>query len=130
MFAASKDVRTIDETLDHIVGLSNVILNATHGKVNSVVDMSKLSYKAKRELVLDKLYQARLKLSKSNSEDMETMDMIFKRGESKRRYDFWFTINGPISNALWHVGQIVAQRRMSGNPFNGKVSVLSGTVRP
>lgn len=38
-------------------------------------------------------------------------------------------LNGPIADALWHVGQVVSFRRSSGNPFNSKVSVFSGKVR-
>ncbi len=129
-FAASEETRSIGATLDHIAGLSNVILNATYGRPNTSTDLSELTYSQKREFILDNLYQARMKLSESTNADMESMDVIFKRGNSERRYDFWFAINGPISDAIWHVGQIVGYRRMAGNPFNSKVSVLSGTVRP
>ena len=42
---------------------------------------------------------------------------------------FWNIINGPISDALWHCGQVVMLRRASGNPFNSKVNVFSGKLR-
>ena len=44
-------------------------------------------------------------------------------------FPFWNIINGPISDALWHCGQVVLLRRSSGNPFNSKVSVFSGKLR-
>jgi hypothetical protein len=55
--------------------------------------------------------------------------MVFVRGENTTEYPFWNQINGPISDALWHVGQVITHRRTSGNPFNSKVSVLQGRVR-
>jgi len=59
--------------------------------------------------------------------DLEELDMIFQRGNSKNEFPFWNLINGPISDALWHVGQVVTFRRSSGNPFPAGVSVLTGT---
>jgi hypothetical protein len=38
-------------------------------------------------------------------------------------------INGPIADALWHAGQVVTLRRVSGNPINPKVSVFNGRLR-
>jgi hypothetical protein len=38
-------------------------------------------------------------------------------------------VGEPISDALWHCGQVVSLRRASGNPFSSKVSVFTGKVR-
>ncbi len=40
---------------------------------------------------------------------------------------YWHLINGPISDALYHTGQIVSFRRASGNPIPSGVSVFMGT---
>ena len=45
------------------------------------------------------------------------------------RLPFWNMINGPISDAIWHCGQLVILRRASGNSFNSKVGLLSGRIR-
>lgn len=129
LFKPTEDTRGIGETLDHILGLSDMILNAVHGRPNGASDHGEIDYHAKRLLVLKNLYQARSVLMAASDGDMDEMGIIFKRGDSERKFDFWYAINGPISDSLWHVGQIVSYRRMAGNPFNGKVSVLSGTVR-
>lgn len=42
---------------------------------------------------------------------------------------FWNLISGPISDALWHCGQVVLLRRASGNPFSSKVNLFTGKVR-
>ena len=45
-------------------------------------------------------------------------------------FPFWNMINGPISDAIWHSGQVVANRRASGNPINPKVNVFIGKTMP
>lgn len=57
----------------------------------------------------------------------ENTDTAFKLQDST--LPFWNIINGPISDALWHCGQVAMLRRSSGNPFNSKVNLFSGTVK-
>ena len=62
-------------------------------------------------------------------EDLNDYPVVFRGKESTVEYPFWNQVNGPISDALWHCGQLVLLRRSSGNPFNSKVSVLMGKLR-
>ncbi len=55
--------------------------------------------------------------------------MKIKRRSGTVEYPFWNNINGPIADAIWHVGQVVSFRRSSGNPFPKGVSVLTGKKR-
>ena len=41
---------------------------------------------------------------------------------------FWNLINGPFSDIIYHTGQVVAFRRISGNPINPGVNVFVGQV--
>ncbi len=41
-------------------------------------------------------------------------------------YPFWYWLNGPIADALTHVGQITSWRRMAGNPQPSGVDVFRG----
>jgi hypothetical protein len=43
-------------------------------------------------------------------------------------FPFWNAINGPLSDAIWHTGQIASNRRASGNPFNSKAQVFLGKL--
>jgi len=43
--------------------------------------------------------------------------------------DFWLLINGPLADALSHIGQVAAFRRMAGNPAP-RVNHFTGTVAP
>ena len=67
-------------------------------------------------------------LKPSTDQDMESYKGIFKRGENQFEYPFWNMINGPISDALWHTGQVVLMRRAAGNPINPKVNVFTGKL--
>lgn len=117
-YKPGKSSRTASETLDHIYGLSNFILNSI-SKENSKKEENELSFDEKRRLTLINFKTASDVLKNVN--DISQFDT--------GRFPFWNIINGPISDALWHCGQIVLLRRASGNPFNSKVSVFAGKLR-
>lgn len=122
--------RTSMETIEHIYGLSKTIINATLSKPNirsgSDVEMTFREY---RENTLTNLMKASNNLKNHVVPDMNDMKVIFQRGENSNELPFWNMINGPIADAIWHSGQVVAFRRASGNPINPGVSVLSGKTR-
>ena len=126
-YRPSPDARTSEETLDHILGLSEVILNSALKKVNEPREYDELSYEQKRALTLSNLERASTIFR--SAEDLDAHKVIFKGKEANREFPLWNQINGPISDAIWHCGQLVSMRRASGNPFNSKVSVFTGKVR-
>ena len=127
-FKPSEEARTCGETIDHILGLSEVIVNSTLNKVN-VRDQDKpeLTFDEKRKQTLINLSSAADILRESN--DLSDFKILFKNDKGTVEYPFWNNINGPIEDAVWHCGQIVSFRRSSGNPFNSKASLFSGKVR-
>jgi len=126
-FKPSTEARTTDETIDHILGLSTVILNSALHKVNEGNDFSELSFIEKRELTLVNLKTAADIFRKS--EDLNQFTVVFKGSKGNSEYPFWNQINGPIADAIWHCGQLVSFRRASGNPFNSKASMFMGKLR-
>lgn len=122
--------RTTDETIDHIYNLTLIVMNATK-KVPTTfpVEIPEVTYEEKREMILGFIRTASDNLKKASAEDMESFKMIFSSANGDTEYPFWNELNGPLSDALWHTGQVVMLRRMSGNPFTSNVSVLSGKVR-
>lgn len=46
--------------------------------------------------------------------------------KTEATYPFWYWLNGPIADALTHVGQITSWRRMAGNPQPAGVDVFRG----
>ena len=125
-FKPSKEARTTEQTIDHILGLSQVVLNSAL-KVPNEKPQPKMTYAEKRKKTLENIRKASAIFKKSK--DLSEYKIVFKRGKKTSEYPFWNQINGPISDALWHVGQVITHRRTSGNPFNSKVSVLQGKVR-
>lgn len=123
IFKPTKESRTTEETIDHILGLTQVILNSALGVPNGS-PQPKMTYEQKRKKTLDNIQKASSLFLKAT--DLSKYTMVFVRGEKTTEYPFWNQINGPISDALWHVGQVVSLRRSSGNPFPKGVSVLQG----
>ena len=119
-FKPNAEARTTLETINHILGLSKVILNATSNTPNHP-KQRKLSFAEKRKITLMNLHKASKRLRKIK--DISEYKMKFLTTE----YPFWNVINGPIADAIWHTGQVVSFRRSSGNPFPKGVSVLRGT---
>lgn len=128
-FKPNDDARTTRETIEHIYGMSILILNSTLKKANESGQNPEIPFTEMRKQTLENLKHASERLRRSTDQDMKDYKVIFKRGDNITEYPFWNQLNGPIADCIWHVGQIVSFRRSSGNPFNENVSVFSGTVR-
>lgn len=130
-YKPSEEARSSDETLDHIYGLTRILANATKMLPNDFTqyEEEEFSFEEKRTQTLQFIREASEILRKSTAEDLESYKMIFISERGTSEYPFWNLLNGPISDAVWHVGQVVSFRRASGNPFNSNVSVLRGRLR-
>ena len=130
IFRPNDEARTTDETLDHILSLSKMIVNSTLKKPNVRADEKPvLSFEEKRKQTLDNLKLASDILKAGKPGEMNDFNIVFKNGDKETSYPFWNQITGPIADAIWHTGQVVSFRRSSGNPFNSKVSVFNGKLR-
>ena len=126
-FKPSEKGRTTEETIDHIVGLTNFVYNSALKRANQSLDLEGKTFEEKRAITLSMLKE--ISDIFRSCDDLSKFKIVFKRGDQTNELPFWNQINGPIADALWHVGQVVTHRRTSGNPFNSKVSVFTGTVR-
>lgn len=122
-YRPNEDVRSTEETIDHILNLSFVILNSTLMKANERNDFSKMNFYDKRKQTLINLKTAADILK--TSDDISQFKIIFGENE----IPFWNNVNGPIADAIWHCGQIASFRRSSGNPINPNVNHFMGTVK-
>ena len=125
-FRPGEEARSTGETVDHIYGLSRVILNSALKKPNTTQDPLQMTFHEKRTEILIMLKQASDIFREA--EDLSQFSVVFVRDGKRSEFPFWNQINGPVSDALWHCGQIVSLRRTSGNPFSSKVSVFTGKV--
>ena len=130
-YKPSEDSRTIDETLDHLLGLTDLVKNTCAKQPNiRGGDQKKevLTFEEKRKRTLENI-KAASDLLKAEGASLEEMSIIFQRGERKSEFPFWNNVNGPIADALWHAGQIVVLRRANGNPIPPGVNVFMGKTR-
>lgn len=124
-YRPSEGARTCHETIEHINGLTTILLNAVNKKPTGAATAEKLSFTELREKILQNIKTASEMLKRPDA-DLEDFDMIFDRPGGKQEYPFWNLVNGPIADAIWHVGQVVTFRRASGNPLPSGVNVLRG----
>ena len=129
-YKPSEDGRTIEETMQHIYGLSKTTLNAimTEPNVRSAT-REELNYEQLREKTLLNIKAAADHLRNNPEIDLNEAKIIFQRGEKVSEFPFWNLLNGHIADAIYHTGQVVAFRRASGNPQQSGVSVFSGKTR-
>ena len=124
-YKPSDDGRTTYETLQHIYGLSNTVVNSTESILNSRTEMD-ISYEELRKKTLANIEKASIILKKSKKGDMDNMLVKFQGKDGVVEYPFWNMVNGPIADAIYHTGQVVAFRRASGNPIQPGVRMLLG----
>ncbi len=129
-YRPSDDGKSTLETLDHIHDLSLTIIRALKSEPNiRPVEKPIMGYTEMRSSTLKNLMDSSLWIRSHSSSTIEDVSVIFQRGERISSFPFWNLINGQLSDALYHVGQIVAFRRASGNPINSKVNVFLGKNR-
>jgi len=104
--------------------LSNMMLRLTKTDFKQEMEKEKMTFaEMRRQTLLNfQAFSDRIQSSKELSEFT-----IRKAGEIT--VPFLNIINGPISDVIWHAGQVSSFRRSSGNPINSKANHFSGTVR-
>ena len=65
-------------------------------------------------------------LNGQDGEGLEALQARFQLGDEEHTFPFWNTVNGTMSDAIYHVGQVVSFRRASGNPVDPTVQVYLG----
>ena len=89
-----------------------------------------LPFEELRKKTLENIKAAADILRTAKDSEIAEMKVIFKNDQGTREFPFWNILNGPVDDALWHVGQVITFRRSSGNPYNNKASVFTGKVNP
>ncbi|AKA34844.1 DinB family protein [Flagellimonas lutaonensis] len=129
-YRPSEEGRTVLETLQHIYGMSEMILNTPSATPNvRPKDFSGYSFEALRKMTLENLQKASALYTTMASNDFESAKVIFLRGEKQFDFPFWNLLNGMLSDCVYHTGQIVLMRRANGNPQNPNVNVFLGKTR-
>jgi hypothetical protein len=113
-FRPGPDTMSVSDLVRHIWGLVNwvgiSVLGEPHHRPEEI--------EAIRGQVLEIIWSLREDVRSMGEEDLGKVTIEGR--------PFWYIINGPISDALTHVGQINSFRRLSGNPVYG-ANVFTGT---
>lgn len=129
-FKAGEESRTIGETVDHVYTLVLMFTNAIMEQPTTFpIEMDSLTFEEKRQKTLSFIQTASALLKMSNDADFERYNLVFQNPNgSGQKLPFWNGLNGPLEDALWHIGQVVTLRRMAGNPIDPKVDFMNGRV--
>ena len=126
-YRASEDSRSTREILTHIYGLSATIAATLEGGVTEAVKNEDMTYAFLRAETLANLERAVNALERV--EDFSDLSVKIIRPDQSYEFEFWHLINGQISDAIWHSGQVVMNRRASGNPLKSGVNVFLGQTK-
>lgn len=129
-YRPSEEAASSYETLEHIYGLVEMIANTAAGKpsLRPIASIPK-DYPALREQTLLMLDQAGKSFAEMDTAGVASLQLVFLRGDQQNTFPIWNLINGPLSDALYHTGQIVSFRRTTGNPIAKGVNVFIGKTR-
>ena len=118
------------ETIEHIYDLSVSILNISLGKVNERPDNRPYAiYEDFRAQTLINLQLASQALANKTEAQLAEMKISINSANGIHEFPLWNVMNGQISDAIYHTGQLVSYRRSSGNPMNPSVNVFMGKNR-
>jgi hypothetical protein len=128
-YRPSQDASSTLETLEHIHGLSATIANFATNTPNTRSAKEEMTLEEIRSATLHNFKGASTAFAGKTEAEMAQITLKFQRGDEVNSMDFWLGINGPLSDALYHIGQVVSFRRTAGNPLHPGVSVFRGKTR-
>ena len=126
-YRPSKDAMSNYETIEHIYDLSNTIYNSSKSLPNiRSQKKTSMDFISLRKETLNNLKLTHEVFTSFNDEDLKNVKIIFQGNSGNYEFPIWNLINGPISDAIYHTGQLVSFRRTSGNPIPKGVNVFLG----
>jgi len=126
-YRPSNDAYSNYETIEHIYKLSKMIYNSTKSSPN-IRSENKVptDFISLRKKTLNNLKLTAETLASFSDKDLKNIKVIFQGDTGNYEFPIWNLINGPISDAIYHTGQLVSFRRTSGNPIPKGVNVFLG----
>ena len=129
-YQPTPEARNTQSTLNHLYGLALTIRNTLKQEPNiRPLPQEELTFEALRSKTLLTIKEASDLASVIPTQDLEKHTIIFERNGKRNETPFWHLINGPLADAIYHVGQVVSFRRTSGNPMHAGVNVFMGKTK-
>ena len=111
------------ELLIHLYNLAYTANSVFGGSIEKKKKLETLEELRKETILLYADLGERLK----SMDDAELENSNFFRPKSGSEFPFWYLLNGPLADALTHIGQINTWRRIAGNPCP-KISPFTGEL--
>jgi len=129
-YKPSESGQSIWVTLEHIYGLADIIRNTSMDAVSIRPSANTLAdWLTLRMQTLRYLEDAAQRLKNKSPEELAALEIVFDRGGKQSTFPLWNMINGPLSDIIYHTGQIVSFRRTIGNPLQKGVNVFTGRTK-
>ena len=113
----SMSVEEVNAHIFDLVDSTNRVFGGEKQNKDSLNSFQKLRIKS-----LNILADFSERLKEMSDEDLSEIEK-----NTSRKLPFWYWINGPLADALTHVGQITSWRRIAGNPQLKGINVFIGT---
>ena len=113
----SMSVEEVNAHIFDLVDSTNRVFGGEKQNKDSLNSFHKLRIKS-----LNILADLSERLKEMSDEDLSELEK-----NTSRKLPFWYWINGPLADALTHVGQITSWRRIAGNPQLKGINVFIGT---
>ena len=119
--------RSISETLHHVHNLLEMVHTTITDQRYNLPEANKgYQFQELRQETLNMIAQISDQFKSASDDTIDEMSIKFKMGEQDLDFPMWNVINGPVSDILHHIGQIVGYRRASGNPIAEGVNPFIG----
>jgi len=127
-YIPSDGARTSFETIEHIYDLScDIMFVAKSNTLARPRAKYAFTYEELRLKTLENLKLASEAFAALSDEACAERNVVFKKSNGESiEYPLWNLINGQISDAIYHTGQLVSFRRSSGNPVSKTMNVFTG----
>ena len=120
-FRPTEESMNIEELMNHLYRLLFWAYRSFNPK--AVPNKSITTLAEYRCEILQLCQEFRNFVSTLSDQEIEAVKITLRRTNSS--YPVWYLINGPLADALTHVGQLVSWRRIAGNPIS-RISYLTG----
>lgn len=122
--------RTTREILNHICDLTEGILKVAKQEVIvSPFNFTDFTFHQLREKTIKNI-ETSSNLFKDKSETaLKGINLLLQANNEQKAFPLWNVLVGPITDTGYHIGQVVAFRRASGNPIHPDVNPFLGYTK-
>jgi hypothetical protein len=125
-FRSDPSSRSIRETMDHIRDIVQMVEYSLTGDTYALPSPEIAEDFDVRGATLGMIQRISETLRGADPAQIDEWKIRFDMGGNPMEFPFWHTINGTMSDAIYHTGQVVANRRAAGLPVNPNMNVFLG----